>query len=152
MTIIAARGLSRTASRRVIFGDVVSSQASESCMRTTESPSVASLIVCLCALMLAPPVRAQNATMSSAEVSDRYVKREVSVRMRDGTHLFTAIYSPRDTTRRYPILLMRTPYGVAPYGAEGGERGDTGRTRRARDAVSRQGAGGARCECFGAAR
>ena len=87
-------------------------------MRTTESPSVASLIVCLCALMLAPPVRAQNATMSSAEVSDRYVKREVSVRMRDGTHLFTAIYSPRDTTRRYPILLMRTPYGVAPYGAE----------------------------------
>lgn len=36
--------------------------------------------------------------------------------MRDGAHLFTAIYMPKDTTKTYPILFMRTPYSVAPYG------------------------------------
>jgi len=37
--------------------------------------------------------------------------------MRDGTELFTAIYEPKDRSRRYPILLSRTPYGAGPYGA-----------------------------------
>ena len=55
---------------------------------------------------------------AAKEVSDHYVKREVSIPMRDGTKLFTAIYTPRDSSRVYPILLMRTPYGVAPYGAD----------------------------------
>jgi len=36
--------------------------------------------------------------------------------MRDGVKLFTTVYSPRDHARRHPILLMRTPYSVAPYG------------------------------------
>lgn len=53
-----------------------------------------------------------------ARVRAQYVKREVSIPMRDGTKLFTAIYVPRDTSRRVPIMLMRTPYGVAPYGAD----------------------------------
>ena len=40
--------------------------------------------------------------------------------MRDGVHLFTAVYVPKDASpqKRYPILLTRTPYGVAPYGAD----------------------------------
>lgn len=61
--------------------------------------------------------RAQSTARPATDVSERYVKREVAIRMRDGTQLFTAIYTPRDTTRPYPILLMRTPYGIAPYGA-----------------------------------
>jgi putative CocE/NonD family hydrolase len=38
--------------------------------------------------------------------------------MRDGVKLFTSVYVPRDAgrKRRYPVLLTRTPYGVAPYG------------------------------------
>jgi putative CocE/NonD family hydrolase len=36
--------------------------------------------------------------------------------MRDGIKLFTAVYSPRDTSINYPILLNRTPYNVEPYG------------------------------------
>ena len=32
--------------------------------------------------------------------------------MRDGKRLFTTVYLPRDTTRRYPILLRRTPYAT----------------------------------------
>jgi putative CocE/NonD family hydrolase len=67
--------------------------------------------------ILAPTTRGQTPS-TATEVRDRYVKREVSIPMRDGTRLFTAIYTPRDTTRTYPILLMRTPYGVGPYGAE----------------------------------
>jgi putative CocE/NonD family hydrolase len=47
-----------------------------------------------------------------------YVKREVEIPMRDGVKLFTAIYSPVDTATRYPIMLQRTPYSVAPYGAD----------------------------------
>ena len=38
--------------------------------------------------------------------------------MRDGVKLFTSIYSPKDQSRRYPIMLSRTPYSVAPYGKD----------------------------------
>jgi putative CocE/NonD family hydrolase len=36
--------------------------------------------------------------------------------MRDGVKLFTAIYTPKDQSQQYPIMLYRTPYSVAPYG------------------------------------
>jgi putative CocE/NonD family hydrolase len=49
-------------------------------------------------------------------VRDHYEKREVSIPMRDGVKLFTAIYAPRERARLYPILLNRTPYSVGPYG------------------------------------
>ncbi len=47
-----------------------------------------------------------------------YSKKEYRIPMRDGTTLFTSVYSPKDTTKQYPILLLRTPYRVAPYGEE----------------------------------
>lgn len=60
----------------------------------------------------------QEAAAPASAVRDHYTKREVRVPMRDGVKLFTAIYTPRDTSRTYPILLQRTPYSVYPYGAE----------------------------------
>jgi predicted acyl esterase len=36
--------------------------------------------------------------------------------MRDGVHLFTAVYVPNDNTQTYPFLITRTPYSVSPYG------------------------------------
>jgi uncharacterized protein len=51
-------------------------------------------------------------------VRAHYAKQEFRVRMRDGKKLFTAVYRPRDTSRTYPIMLNRTPYGVAPYGVD----------------------------------
>ncbi|MFN5185209.1 MAG: CocE/NonD family hydrolase [Planctomycetota bacterium] len=47
-----------------------------------------------------------------------YTKSEVRIRMRDGVELFTSIYSPNDPdpSKKYPILLSRTPYSVGPYG------------------------------------
>ncbi|MCB1045524.1 MAG: CocE/NonD family hydrolase [Acidobacteria bacterium] len=51
-------------------------------------------------------------------ISDNYDKREVRIPMRDGVRLFTSIYTPKDTTKQVPILMVRTPYRVAPYGEE----------------------------------
>jgi predicted acyl esterase len=51
-------------------------------------------------------------------VAGNYTKTEQVISMRDGVKLFTSIYSPRDTSRKYPIMLNRTPYSVAPYGAD----------------------------------
>ena len=45
-----------------------------------------------------------------------YTKREISIPMRDGVKLFTSIYEPKDKSVKYPILMMRTPYNVRPYG------------------------------------
>jgi len=47
-----------------------------------------------------------------------YTKYEHRVPMRDGVKLFTSVYVPNDTSKRYPILLFRTPYSINPYGAD----------------------------------
>src|SRR6185436_1821998 len=52
------------------------------------------------------------------DVKAHYVKRELYIPMRDGVKLFTIIYSPRSATERYPILMTRTAYGIAPYGTD----------------------------------
>ena len=49
-------------------------------------------------------------------VKDNYIKKEVYITMRDGVRLFTAIYSPKDRSATYPILMERTPYSCSPYG------------------------------------
>ncbi len=51
-------------------------------------------------------------------VRAHYAKQEVMIPMRDGVRLFTAIYTPRDAAAPCPVLLERTPYGVAPYGRD----------------------------------
>lgn len=51
-------------------------------------------------------------------VRAHYTKHEYMVPMRDGVRLFTSVYIPKDTSRTYPILMMRTPYSVAPYGVD----------------------------------
>lgn len=45
-----------------------------------------------------------------------YDKKEYRIPMRDGTLLFTAVYTPTYTDRPAPIMLKRTPYGLRPYG------------------------------------
>jgi len=49
---------------------------------------------------------------------DHYTKYEYMVPMRDGIRLYTAVYVPKDTSRDYPIMFMRTPYSVGPYGPD----------------------------------
>jgi putative CocE/NonD family hydrolase len=58
----------------------------------------------------------------AAELRDyiraNYTKSEYLAPMRDGVRLFIAVYAPKDSSRRYPIWMMRTPYTVAPYGVD----------------------------------
>ncbi len=49
-------------------------------------------------------------------VQEHYNKKEVDIEMRDGVKLHTTIYSPKDTSKEYPILMQRTPYSSRPYG------------------------------------
>ncbi len=49
-------------------------------------------------------------------VKDNYDKKEVTITMRDSFNLHTTIYSPKDKSKTYPILLKRTPYSCRPYG------------------------------------
>lgn len=48
--------------------------------------------------------------------SAHYTKTETTITMRDGIQLHTTIYTPKDTSKSYPILLSRTPYSCQPYG------------------------------------
>ncbi|UGU15339.1 CocE/NonD family hydrolase [Sinomicrobium kalidii] len=52
------------------------------------------------------------------DVKEHYDKQEVAITMRDGIKLHATIYSPKDKSREYPILLQRTPYSCAPYGED----------------------------------
>ncbi len=51
-------------------------------------------------------------------VKEHYDKMEVQIPMRDGIKLFTAIYSPKDKSQKYPFLINRTCYSVQPYGPD----------------------------------
>jgi len=55
---------------------------------------------------------------ASARVRAAYDKREYMIPLRDGVELFTAVYTPKDRSRRYPILMFRTPYSCRPYGED----------------------------------
>ncbi len=52
------------------------------------------------------------------DVKEHYTKYEYRIAMRDGVHLFTSVYVPKDASRSYPFLINRTPYSVAPYGVD----------------------------------
>ncbi|QBO57381.1 CocE/NonD family hydrolase [Chryseobacterium salivictor] len=51
-------------------------------------------------------------------VKEHYTKKEVYIPMRDGVKLFTSVYIPKDISKsqKYPFLMQRTCYSVAPYG------------------------------------
>jgi len=49
-------------------------------------------------------------------VKANYSKSEYQIKMRDGVKLFTIVYTPKDQSEIYPILMQRTPYSIGPYG------------------------------------
>lgn len=72
------------------------------------------VILCILFLLFGLSSHAQDA--NADYVKQHYDKIEQYITMRDGTKLFTSIYTPKDKSKKYPILLNRTPYTVAPYG------------------------------------
>jgi putative CocE/NonD family hydrolase len=78
---------------------------------------------CVLAVLLVPFLVAGLAGQSKPdapgfEVKEHYTKYEYRIPMRDGVHLFTSVYVPKDNSRSYPFLINRTPYSVAPYGVD----------------------------------
>ena len=61
---------------------------------------------------------AQPFEADSAFIVNNYVKWERMVPMRDGISLFTSIYIPKDSAEKHPLIITRTPYSCAPYGAD----------------------------------
>ncbi|RYE20553.1 MAG: CocE/NonD family hydrolase, partial [Sphingobacteriaceae bacterium] len=63
-------------------------------------------------------VSAQNQNPDAAYVKENYTKYEYQIPMRDGKKLFTSVYVPKDQSKKYPFMMDRTPYSVAPYGKD----------------------------------
>ena len=59
-----------------------------------------------------------SASVLALDLREHYMKREAMVPMRDGVKLFTIIYEPSDRSETYPILMLRTPYSISPYGPD----------------------------------
>ena len=76
------------------------------------------LVFCM-ALFLPGMLMAQlSPNADSVWMRANYIKEEVMVPMRDGAKLFTAIYRPKDISKKHPVLMQRTPYSCAPYGVD----------------------------------
>lgn len=74
------------------------------------------LILLLCLFFL--QVSAQTPNPDAAYVKENYTKYEYQIPMRDGKKLFTSVYVPKDQSKKYPFMMDRTPYSVAPYGKD----------------------------------
>ncbi len=69
----------------------------------------------------APAPAAAPPAPGIAYVRENYSKFEYKIPMRDGARLFATVYIPKEVftdAKTYPIMLTRTPYGVAPYGVD----------------------------------
>jgi putative CocE/NonD family hydrolase len=69
---------------------------------------------CLCWLVVFAGTSALG--QEQFNIRDHYTKSEYQIQMRDGVKLFTAVYVPKDTSQKFPIMMIRTPYSVGPYG------------------------------------
>ena len=85
-------------------------------MKLTKSLAlrITTCLVWLALITLPRPLSAQN----GLTVKAAYTKSEHMIPMRDGVKLFTAVYAPKETSQKYPMLLNRTPYSCAPYGPD----------------------------------
>lgn len=68
-------------------------------------------------LLFSAGVRAQTQTVrqDSIYMHEHYDKTEHFITMRDGVKLFTVVYTPKDKSKVYPVLLNRTCYNASHY-------------------------------------
>jgi putative CocE/NonD family hydrolase len=83
-------------------------------MHTSTSFSTRAIFFACALFVFACPAAAQE--KEKYDVKANYEKHEYRIPVRDGVKLFTSVYLPKDTSRKYPIMFSRTPYTVAPYG------------------------------------
>lgn len=70
--------------------------------------------------LILPGWIARAQTNAGGYVRDHYQKFEYKIPMRDGVNLHTIVYVPKDASasKKYPFLMQRTCYSVAPYGPD----------------------------------
>ena len=85
-------------------------------VRNTNRLAVGWIAVALIVLIFGSDSAAQSPGF--VNVPKLYSKHEYQIPMRDGVRLHTTIYHPRDRSKKYPILLNRSPYSCMPYGKE----------------------------------
>ena len=69
-------------------------------------------------MLLASSVLCSQESRESFSIRANYDKEELMIPMRDSVNLFTQVYTPKDESQDYPILLFRTPYSIRYYGAD----------------------------------
>jgi uncharacterized protein len=75
------------------------------------------LLFVLCLVIIPLELFAQI-NQDSIIIRKNYNKIEKMIPMRDGIKLFTSIYIPKSEKRKYPFLMVRTPYSCSPYGED----------------------------------
>lgn len=83
---------------------------------------LALLFATLVAVLLSPGLRAQPRSQPDPQVvaarqatekkleSIAIIERKLMVPMRDGKRMATDVYRPKDTSKKYPVIFVRTPY------------------------------------------
>jgi putative CocE/NonD family hydrolase len=61
---------------------------------------------------------AQPMKSSQAYLEANYTRQDHMVPMRDGTRLYTVVFTPNAASQKYPILLERTPFGADVYSGD----------------------------------
>jgi len=64
------------------------------------------LFVLVCVSIVQAPAQSANDNPSA------YDRKEFMIPVRDGVHLYTVVFTPKDQREPLPFLLQRTPYGV----------------------------------------
>ncbi len=84
-------------------------------------------------LAICQAASAQNGRIVTDEwLEKNYTKREAMIQVRDGASIYTAVYEPSSEylsslgLRKTPMMIMRTPYSLKPYGDLSGERHQSG--------------------------
>jgi hypothetical protein len=70
-------------------------------------------LIVLLVLLTSIPTFAQHDT--TYKLRDHYDKAEYFITARDGVKLFTIVYTPKDKSKAYPILMNRTCYNASSY-------------------------------------
>ncbi len=67
-------------------------------------------------VVLAAGAGAQGQETERPDLTRLFEKHDVMVPMRDGVRLHTEIYTPKDGNGPWPMIMMRTPYGISAGG------------------------------------
>ena len=94
---------------------------------------VVPILICAVAMLFvaAVPILAQRPPMTEAQRAARWatenelqsiaiVDRKVMIEMRDGIRIPVDIYRPKDTSKQYPIIWVRTPYNFNYFDVNNG--------------------------------